>query len=139
MISFHYEVDFRLRDETRYSDWISRVIESEGKKLGELSYVFCSDRYLLEINQKYLGHDTYTDIITFDYCEAFSMSGDFFISVERVKENASELAIAFEEELRRVMVHGVLHLLGYDDKKKKDQAVMRRKEDEKIEMFHVER
>ncbi len=138
MITFNYESDFELTNEPRYSDWISRVIQSEGKKEGEISYVFCDDAYLHEINVQYLQHDTLTDIISFDYSLGNEISGDIFISVERVQENAIDFNVAFEEELLRVMAHGVLHYCGYKDKSPEDETLMRTKEEEKIAMFHVE-
>ncbi len=138
MIEFHYESDFQLTSEPDYSDWINRVVESEQRNLGDLVYVFCDDEYLLNMNQKYLMHDTYTDIITFDYGEGSVISGDIFISTDRVWENALKFEATFEEELRRVMVHGVLHLVGYVDKSKDDKLLMRKKEEQKIKMFHVE-
>ena len=138
MIDFNYEVDFELSDINYYSDWLSRVIISESKLEGDLNYIFCDDEYLLGINQQYLNHDTYTDIITFDYCDGDTISGDIFISVERVKDNAQEYSVSFEEELHRVMAHGVLHLLGYKDKSEQEARLMREKENEKIKLFHVE-
>ncbi|SMC39222.1 rRNA maturation RNase YbeY [Cellulophaga tyrosinoxydans] len=138
MIDFNYEVDFELSDINYYSDWLSRVITSESKLEGDLNYIFCDDEYLLGINQQYLNHDTYTDIITFDYCDGNTISGDIFVSVERVKDNAQEYSVSFEEELHRVMAHGVLHLLGYKDKNDQEARVMREKENEKIKLFHVE-
>ncbi len=138
MTTFNYESDFELTNEPRYSDWISRVIQSEGKKEGEISYVFCDDAYLHEINVQYLQHDTLTDIISFDYSLGNEISGDIFISVERVQENAIDFNVAFEEELLRVMAHGVLHYCGYKDKSPEDETLMRTKEEEKIAMFHVE-
>lgn len=138
MITFNYESDFELTNESRYSDWISRVIQSEGKKEGEISYVFCDDAYLHEINVQYLQHDTLTDIISFDYSVGNEISGDIFISVERVQDNAVDFNVAFEEELLRVMAHGVLHYCGYKDKSPEDETLMRTKEEEKIAMFHVE-
>jgi probable rRNA maturation factor len=137
MIDFNYETDFELSDETRYSNWISEVITSEGKKEGEISYIFCNDDYLLEINQKHLDHDTLTDIISFDYTVGNEISGDIFISVERVRDNASDFNVPFDEELLRVMSHGILHYCGYKDKGEDNQALMRSKEDEKITLFHV--
>ena len=137
MINYNYETDFTLTNEDIYSDWIENVIVSEGKLLGELSYIFCDDEYLLEINQQYLDHDTLTDIISFDYTEGDIVSGDIFISVERVQDNANDLNITFEEELKRVVIHGVLHYCGYKDKSESDEVMMRAKEDEKIKMFHV--
>lgn len=137
-IEFHYEIDYTLDLEERYSDWISRLITKEGAILGNLDYVFCDDKYLLEINEKYLNHNTLTDIITFDYTDDKTVSGDIFISVDRVKENASKFEVDFIVELQRVMSHGVLHLLGYNDKTQKEKDVMRSKENEMIDMFHVE-
>ena len=137
MINYNYELDFTFPDETIYTEWIESVIVSESKDLGEISYIFCDDAYLLEINQQYLDHDTLTDIISFDYTEGTVISGDIFISVERVQENALDFNIPFEEELKRVMIHGVLHYCGYKDKSEAEELLMRFKEDEKIKMFHV--
>jgi len=137
MIHYNYESDFTLSNEEVYTDWIENVLASEGKSLGELSYIFCDDEYLLEINQQYLEHDTLTDIISFDYTEGDIISGDIFISVERVQDNANDLNIPFNEELKRVIIHGVLHYCGYKDKSESDKALMRSKEDEKIKLFHV--
>jgi len=138
MISFNYENDFELNNEEQLSNWISRVIASEEKKEGEISYIFCDDDYLLSLNEQYLNHDTLTDIISFDYSIGNEIHGDIFISTERVKDNASDFKASFEEELKRVLVHGVLHYCGYKDKTEEDEALMRSKEDEKIKMFHVE-
>ena len=138
MISFNYETDFELENESVYEDWISRVIESEDKTEGEINYIFCDDEYLLQKNIEFLNHDTLTDIISFDYTMGNLISGDIFISVERVKENATDFNVAFQEELKRVMAHGVLHYCGYKDKTDEAAALMRSKEEEKIKMFHVE-
>ncbi|UII81589.1 rRNA maturation RNase YbeY [Flagellimonas sp. CMM7] len=138
MIDFHFKSDFVLEGKTQYSDWITRIIESEGFVQGQLDYVFCTDDYLLSINQEYLNHDTYTDIITFDYSDGKSISGDIFISTERVEENALAYKVSREEEFLRVMSHGVLHLIGFGDKTKEEQELMRKKEEEKIKLFHVE-
>jgi rRNA maturation RNase YbeY len=137
MISFNYEIDFQLDSETLYSDWISAVISSEQKKEGEINYIFCDDDYLLEINQQYLNHDTLTDIISFDYSIGNELHGDIFISVERVRENAYDFKVSFEDELRRVLAHGVLHYCGYKDKTEADELIMRQKEEEKMQLFHV--
>jgi len=137
MIDFNYETDFELSNEAQYSEWISEVIASEGKKEGEISYIFCDDEYLLEINQQHLDHDTLTDIISFDYTIGNEISGDIFISVERVKDNAIDFNVPFAEELLRVMAHGVLHYCGYKDKSEEDKKLMRSKEEEKIVLFHV--
>jgi len=138
MIDFNYETDFELTDEAKYADWLSEVIESEDKTEGEINYIFCDDAYLLEKNIEFLNHDTLTDIISFDYTMGNLISGDIFISIERVKDNAVEFNVAFEEELKRVMCHGILHYCGYKDKGEAEEQLMRSKEEEKIAMFHVE-
>ena len=137
-IDFNYLADFKIDIESAYKVWIDRLIISEDKMLGEISYIFCTDDYLLDLHKEYLGKDDLTDIITFDYSEGSTLSGDVFISVERVSENASKFEVDFEEELLRVMAHGVLHLAGYTDKSPKEQKEMRSKEEEKIRLFHVE-
>jgi len=138
MISFNYETDFELENEAQYEDWISRIIESEGFNEGEINYIFCDDEYLHKINVEYLDHDTLTDIISFDYTVGNVLQGDIFVSVERVKDNAYDFNVSFEEELKRVLSHGVLHYCGYKDKSPEDEALMRFKEEEKMQMFHVE-
>jgi len=138
MISFNYETDFELENETQYEDWISRIIESEGFDEGEINFIFCDDEYLHKINVEYLDHDTLTDIISFDYTVGNLIQGDIFVSVERVQDNANDFNVSFEEELKRVLSHGVLHYCGYKDKSPKDEALMRSKEEEKMQMFHVE-
>ena len=138
MISFNYENEFELSNEEQLSNWISNVIVSEDKIEGEINYIFCDDEYLLGLNEQYLNHDTLTDIISFDYSVGNELHGDIFISTERVHENAADFNVSFEEELKRVMVHGVLHYCGYKDKSEEDEKLMRSKEDEKIKMFHVE-
>lgn len=138
MIDFNYETEFNLENESAISTWLSVVIESENKKEGEISYVFCDDDYLYEINLKHLGHDTLTDIISFDYSIGNELSGDIFISIERVKDNAIDYKVSFNDELKRVLVHGILHYCGYNDKSEKDELLMREKENEKLALFHVE-
>lgn len=135
MIEFNYELDFKLSSETDYSDWIEKVILGYEFKLGELNYIFCDDAYLLKLNVEFLDHDTLTDIISFDYTMGKLVGGDIFISLERVKENALELKLSFEEELKRVMIHGVLHYMGYKDKTKEDKEEMRLQEDKSISLF----
>ena len=105
------------------------VAGSEIKTLGDISIIFCSDNYILDVNIRYLHHDYFTDVITFDYCEGNKLSGDLFISIDSVRENAIEFGTEFNEELHRVIVHGLLHLIGYDDHTQEDQKVMREKED----------
>lgn len=113
----------------KMSRWIKDTITCEDKVVGELSFIFCSDEYLLEVNKQYLNHDYFTDIITFDYVENNVISGDIFISCDRVRENAAEFKTGFDNELCRIIIHGVLHLIGYKDKSKKDKRLMTEKED----------
>ena len=138
MISFNYETDFELENEAQYEEWNSRIIESEGFDESEINYIFCDDEYLHKINVEYLDHDTLTDIISFDYTVGNVLQGDIFVSIERVRDNANDFNVSFEEELKRVLSHGVLHYCGYKDKSPKDEALMRSKEEEKMQMFHVE-
>ena len=138
MVIFNYETDFQLENESKYEDWIDSIIESEDKEPGEINYIFCDDDYLLEINKQYLDHDTLTDIISFDYCIGDLISGDIFISIDRIKDNAQDFDVSFNNELLRVMSHGILHYCGYKDKTQEEQLLMRAKEQEKINMFHVE-
>ncbi len=129
-LSFFAEnLDFQLAREEEISQWILKVIKNHGGNLSFINYIFCNDEYLLKINLEYLDHDTYTDIITFDYDEE-TIESDIFISVERVAENANELGNTFEEELHRVMIHGVLHLLGFGDKTPEEKLKMRALEEE---------
>ncbi|WP_339710879.1 rRNA maturation RNase YbeY [uncultured Kriegella sp.] len=138
MIEYHYETEFKLESETNFSDWISRLLQSEQAILGHLNYIFCSDDYLLKINQQYLLHSDFTDIITFDYSEGKTISGDVFISVDRVRDNAGAFGVSFSDEILRVMAHGILHLLGFGDKSEEESRMMRLKEEEKMKLFHVE-
>jgi len=138
MIEFHYETDYQIVDENLYKKWVATIVASESRETGQVNYVFCDDNYLLEINKKYLEHDTYTDIITFDYSIGKSIAGDVFVSIDRVRENAVMYKVDFEEELLRVMAHGILHLCGYGDKEEDEVLTMRIKENEKIKLFHVE-
>ncbi len=128
MISFNYELNFKLHNESQITKWISEVIKTEGFKLGDINYIFCDDDYLFYINVEFLKHDTLTDIISFDYSIGKELHGDIFISIERVIENAKDFKVLFNEELQRVMVHGVLHYCGYKDKSEKDAKLMRKKE-----------
>ena len=128
MIDFQYINTDKVSTED-FSNWLKDVVNKEGKEIGELVYVFCNDDYLIEKNIQFLKHDTLTDVITFDYCKEEIISGDILISTERVKENALKYKVDFLKELHRVMVHGLLHLLGYKDKNKKDAKTMREKED----------
>ena len=129
MISYYFQdVDFKFREKRRTNQWLRLTAESEIRRIADISIIFCSDPYILDINQKYLGHDYFTDIITFDYCEGDSLSGDLFISVDSVKENSIEYGTDFKDELNRVIIYGLLHLIGYDDHTVEETAVMRMKE-----------
>lgn len=129
MISYFFEdTDFIFKGKALNNKWLRIVAESEIRRLGQISIIFCSDNYILDINQRYLQHDYFTDIITFDYCEDDRLSGDLFISVDSVRENAIEYGTSFNDELNRVMVHGILHLIGYDDHSDEDIKQMRSKE-----------
>ena len=135
MILFNSETDFNLSDEDKYIDWISSSIESESLSVGEINYIFCDDEYLHKINVDYLNHDTLTDIISFDYSQGDVVSGDIFISVERVKDNAQDFNVTFDNELLRVMIHGIMHYCGYKDKSEDEAEVMRSKEDYYMSKF----
>jgi rRNA maturation RNase YbeY len=130
MIYFHTEnIRFRLQKKMLLKKWIKAVIEAETKQTGDINYIFVSDEELLDMNKQVLNHDYYTDIITFDYCSGKTISGDLFISIDRVRENALHEQTGFDNELHRVMIHGVLHLCGYGDKSKIEEQLMRAKED----------
>lgn len=130
MVSYHFEdTDFIFKGRAVNSSWLRLVAESEIRRLGDINIIFCSDNYILDINQRFLSHDYFTDIITFDYCQGDVLSGDLFVSVDSVRENAVEYGEEFQRELRRVMVHGILHLIGYDDHTAAQQKQMRQKED----------
>jgi rRNA maturation RNase YbeY len=133
MISFRNEdIKLSLKNRTALKQWIEAVVKKHKRKTGEISFVFCSDEFLLDMNRQYLDHDTYTDIITFDYSKEDAkqpVSGEIFISTDRVRENAEKFDKPFENELQRVIIHGVLHLLGFGDKTKKAREEMRKQED----------
>jgi len=134
---FNEDVPLTKIKKRRTSNWIKETILLEEKIVGDVSFIFCSDNYLLEVNKKYLTHDYYTDIITFDYVEGELISGDIFISTDRVKENAKEFSTTTENELNRILIHGILHLLGYKDKIKKDKELMTFKEDIYLNVLNV--
>lgn len=128
MIHFFYEnTEEKIQENIKF--WIEKIIISEEKKLGEINYIFCDDEYLLKINQDFLDHDYYTDIITFDQVRGKTISGEIFVSLQRIKDNASLISKNYEEEKKRVIAHGVLHLCGYKDKSEEQQKIMRAKED----------
>ena len=137
MIQFNYETAFRLKNEKQISNWISKVITKYGFTEGEINYIFCNDEYLLKLNVEFLNHDTLTDIISFDYTLGSQISGDIFISIERVQENAVELGQTLENELHRVIIHGILHYLGYKDKTSAQKQLMRAEEDKCLELLKI--
>lgn len=129
MIVFNSEIDFNLKNSDELSKWILKSIGNEGFEQDEINFIFCSDEYLLEKNTKFLNHNTLTDIISFDYTLGKLISGDIFISIERVLENAESFNVSFEDELHRVMIHGILHYCGYKDKSIEEKELIRSKED----------
>jgi probable rRNA maturation factor len=132
---FSEDISFTLSKPRRTSNWIKRIAQKERREVVAVSYIFCSDAYLLQLNQQYLNHNTLTDIITFDYSEgAKQLEGEIYISIDRVKENAEKFKVSFQDELDRVMIHGVLHLIGYKDKKPADKALMRKKEEASLSL-----
>ncbi|MRJ09561.1 rRNA maturation RNase YbeY [Ornithobacterium rhinotracheale] len=136
MIQFFSETeDFTLQDTQVFADWLEACAQKHDCEIEDINYIFCDDEYLLAINQKHLNHDYYTDIITFDYCDGNILSGDIFISIDRVSDNAFEYASDFEAELGRVMVHGLLHMIGFKDKTEEQQQQMREKEDECLQLI----
>ncbi len=138
MIEFSSEIDFQLPQTARIRHWIEEVIIQEGLEVGELLFVFCGDEHLHKINLEFLQHDTLTDIISFDYSLGKEVSGEIYISVQRVKENAASFGTLFAEELCRVIIHGVLHLCGYKDKTQEEEREMRKKEEEALEKLGPE-
>ena len=134
---FNEDVPFPKLTRRIITNWIKETIRLEEKVIGDISFIFCSDDYLLEVNKKYLTHDYYTDIITFDYVENGIINGDIFISTDRVKENAIQFSITFEDELNRILIHGVLHLLGYKDKIKEDKTLMTFKENYYLNVLKI--
>ena len=136
MIDFHYETDFKLTNEEQLTNWVVNCIESNAFKVGEINYIFCDDAYLHKLNVEFLEHDTLTDIISFDNTMGKLISGDIFISVDRVKENASIFNTSFNDELYRVMIHGVLHYLGFKDKTEEEKSIMRKQENQYLSVLN---
>jgi probable rRNA maturation factor len=134
---FREEVSDKISNQAKVKKWIISACKKEGFKMGEVNYIFCNDSYLLKINQDFLNHDNFTDIITFDYSEGKVISGDIFISLERIKDNSKKFSASFSKELHRVMIHGVLHLMGYSDKTAKQKGSMRKKEDEYLSLWEI--
>jgi rRNA maturation RNase YbeY len=137
VITYHYLTDFKLGSQEKYTDWIERGLRVHKSAPGTIAYIFCSDEKVLEINRRHLNHDFYTDIITFQYAPPPEVSGDIYISIDRVRENAITYREPFERELMRVMIHGVLHLLDFKDTTDEEKAEMRKLENEIIDLFHV--
>ena len=135
-IQFSFHTNYPLKSLTKINQWIKQVIEAKGKKTGNITYIFCDDEYLLEVNKQYLQHDYYTDVITFDYVENDLISGDIFISTDRVRENALAFGSSETEELHRVIIHGALHLLGLKDKSEKEASQMRQAENEALKLLN---
>ena len=135
-IQFSFQTNYPLKARTKIKQWIKQVIEAKGKKMGNITYIFCDDEYLLEVNKQYLQHDYYTDVITFDYVENDLISGDIFISTDRVRENALAFGSSETEELHRVIIHGALHLLGLKDKSEKEASQMRQAENEALKLLN---
>ena len=137
MILFFSETNFQIASKRPIKNWLVYIVKQENKKIGDINIVFYNDKQLIKLNKQYLNHDTFTDIITFDYSEKNVLHGDICISIERVKENALKYNCAFEEELRRVMAHGILHLCGYKDKKIDEIQLMKAKEEEALILFNA--
>lgn len=135
MINFNYETEFQLSDNEFVEKWVKTVITSENCTLEEVNYIFCDDEYLHKLNVEFLNHDTLTDIISFDYSVGKQIQGDIFISVERVEHNAEAFNVSFENELHRVIIHGILHYCGYKDKTDDEKKIMRSKEDTYLQML----
>ena len=132
MMEFNYETVFKLENEVRLENWIEEVVYAKGFELGEINYIFCDDAYLLKLNVEFLQHDTLTDVISFDNSLGKLLNGDIFISVERVADNASDFKVPFDDELHRVMVHGILHYMGLKDKTSEQKDEMRNQENEAL-------
>jgi len=132
MTTFNYETDFELPDEVALETWVELIISNKGFEPGEINFIFCDDEYLHQLNVEFLQHDTLTDVISFDNSLGKLISGDIFISVERVRDNSLDYNVAFEEELHRVMIHGILHFLGFKDKNPEEEKVMRNEENDAL-------
>ncbi|WP_347373618.1 rRNA maturation RNase YbeY [Aequorivita sp. Q41] len=137
MIDFNFETDFDLNNESELKVWIAETIHSEGFELGEITYVFCNDTFLYNLNVEFLNHETLTDIISFDYKLGNQINGEIYISIERVLDNSKEFDTSFENELHRVLIHGILHFCGYKDKTVSEEQLMRQKEDEALQKLNA--
>jgi rRNA maturation RNase YbeY len=135
MITYNYETSFQLKNENLLEYWVDTVVSEEGFSIGEINYIFCDDEYLHKLNVEYLQHDTLTDVISFDNTLGKLISGDIYISVERVEDNAKDFKVPFLDELHRVMIHGVLHYMGYKDKSEEEKIKMRNAENKALSEF----
>jgi rRNA maturation RNase YbeY len=135
MITFNYETDFLLKDEKSLEIWIEKVASEKGFEVGEINYIFCDDAYLHKLNVEFLQHDTLTDVISFDNSLGKLINGDIFISIERVKDNAIDFKVSLDDEVRRVMIHGVLHYMGYKDKSDEEKSEMRNAENTALSLI----
>ena len=135
MIELFYETEFEIKESQIWIDWVTESMKNEDKSIDELNYIFCDDEYLLEINRQYLDHDYYTDVIGFDNSEDDVLTGDIFISIERIADNAKQNNVSFDNELARVMIHGILHFAGYPDKEEEQKRIMTEKEDFYLNRF----
>ncbi len=136
MITFNYETEFNLKDEITLDNWINNIAIDKGFEIGEINYIFCDDVYLHKLNVEFLEHDTLTDIISFDNSLGKLINGDIYISIDRVEDNAKDFRVSFEDELHRVMIHGVLHYMGFKDKSEEDKAIMRSEEDKALSLIN---
>ncbi len=136
MITFNYETEFNLKDEITLDNWINNIAIDKGFEIGEINYIFCDDVYLHKLNVEFLEHDTLTDIISFDNSLGKLINGDIYISIDRVEDNAKDFRVSFEDELHRVMIHGVLHYMGFKDKSVEDKAIMRSEEDKALSLIN---
>lgn len=136
MISFFYETDFKIKQPKSWKDKLQKVVKAENYETEEVNYIFCDDAYLLQINQDFLQHDYYTDVIGFQYSESGPLVGDIYISIERIQDNATTNGVSFENELARVMIHGILHFMGYKDKTPEEEQKMREGEEKYLPIFN---
>ena len=136
MIGFNYETEFQLKEEKSIQNWIENIASNKGFEIGEINYIFCDDNYLHKLNVEFLQHDTLTDIISFDNSLGKLISGDIFISTERVVDNAKDFKVSFDDELHRVMIHGVLHYMGFKDKSEGEKIIMRSEENQALQILN---
>ncbi|MBU3011464.1 rRNA maturation RNase YbeY [Polaribacter vadi] len=139
MITFNYETEFNLKDEKILENWINNIVIDKGFEIGEINYIFCDDVYLHKLNVEFLQHDTLTDVISFDNSLGKLINGDIYISIERVEDNSKDFKVSFDDELHRVMIHGVLHYMGFKDKSEDEKEEMRSEENKALSLFNLEK